>query len=486
VYPGQKGLPRGSVESLSNATAGIGRISESRGTLVLCVCVLSCAFALVYLPDVGRGLLKDDFGWIARSAVRSWRAAAALFRTAPTNDFFRPVVTLSFAVNRPICGLDSRCYGITNFCLALACAIGVALVAKALSIRAGAALFSAAVWIFNWHGINMAVLWISGRTALMLTVCAAFGVLALICRRSALGVALISCAIFSKEEGVLLPVMIGAWLFIDARIRRDWTTLRAMLPPVLCLFAADAVYLLLRSQSGAVTNATAPEYYRFSFTAARLASNLPEYLDRSATFAAVALLLFFIIGKVRWRAMPPEITSALCLGVVWWVGGFAITIFLPGRSSLYALFPSVGIALIAGAIASALWDGIAESRKRRLIIAGLLLPLLLWPVYHSRNRPAVREAELSQRTLAALQRVATARGAGTSVLLEDDLSERPSLDNAFSSGIQVAADLFIYPPIRVRISTPNDDAEPPGSTDPPSYDVRLVLSNGALREVSSR
>jgi hypothetical protein len=76
--------------------------------------VLSCAFALLYLPDVGHGLVKDDFGWIAHSAVRSWQDAVSLFRTAPTG-FFRPVVSLSFAVNQQVCGLNPRCYGITNF-----------------------------------------------------------------------------------------------------------------------------------------------------------------------------------------------------------------------------------------------------------------------------------------------------------------------------------------------------------------------------------
>jgi len=315
---------------------------------------------------------------------------------------------------------------------------------------------------------------------------ATFGALALITRRSLLGVVLISCAMFSKEEGVLLPVILSAWLFIDARIKRNRTTFRAMIPAVLCLFAADAVYLLLRSQSGAMTAATAPEYYRFSFTATRLASNIPQYFDRSATLAAASLLLFVIVGKVRWRAVPPETASALWLGGVWWVGGFAITIFLPGRSSLYALFPSVGVALIAGAVTSLAWDGIAESRRRRLIMVGLTLPFLLWPVYHSRNRPGVREAELSQRTLAELQRIANTRGAGTSVLLEDNPSERPSLDNAFSSGIQLAADLFISPPIRVQISQPLEPTQPLGVTQQSHYDIRLALSNGAIREAPSR
>ena len=51
-------------------------------------------------------------------------------------------------------------------------------------------------------------------------------------------VTLITCAMFSKEEGVLLPVILAAWLLIDARIRRNWMTFRAMLPAVMiCRFA---------------------------------------------------------------------------------------------------------------------------------------------------------------------------------------------------------------------------------------------------------
>src|SRR5580765_1727994 len=158
---------------------------ESRRTLILCVCVLSCAFALVYLPDVGHGLVKDDFGWIAQSSVRSWHDAVSLVRSAPSG-FFRPVVSLSFSLTEPVCGLDPKCYGFTNFSLAVACAIAVAFLARAVSTRAGAALFAAAVWIFNWHGINMAVLWVSGRTALIFTLFATFGAVALIARRSLL------------------------------------------------------------------------------------------------------------------------------------------------------------------------------------------------------------------------------------------------------------------------------------------------------------
>ena len=424
--------------------------------------------------------MRDDFGWIAHSSVGAWQDVARLFLTAPTG-FFRPVVSLSFAANQWACGPWAWCYGMVNFSLAVACAVAVALLARALSLRTGAALLAAALWLFNWHGINMAILWTSGRTALLLTLCATLGMVALVAGRSLVGVALIAGAMFSKEEGVLLPLIVAAWLIVDARIRSDWSRVRRLAPAVLCTFAADALYLLLRSQSGALTASTAPDYYRFSFTLGRLAVNLPEYLDRSITLSAAIMLLYIVAGRVRLRSVPPATASVLSLSLVWWIGSFAITMFLPLRSSLYALLPSVGAALAAGAIASLTWDSIAASRQRHLIAAGVMVPFLLWPVYHARNRRSVREADLSRLTLAELQRIATARGPGTSVLLEDDESAQPSLHNAFGSGVQLAADISVSPPIRVWLSPLSDERVAPDAR-PSRYDVRLVMSNGLLSE----
>lgn len=41
------------------------------------------------------------------------------------------------------------------------------LLAERLGLPVPAALLTAAVWSFNFHGINVAVLWISGRTSLL-------------------------------------------------------------------------------------------------------------------------------------------------------------------------------------------------------------------------------------------------------------------------------------------------------------------------------
>lgn len=92
-----------------------------------------------------------------------------LARVFATNvGFYRPLVTTSFAIDRAIWDLDPLGYAITNLVLLLADAAILFLLARRLMLPSPAALFAVAAWMFNFHGINMALLWISGRTALLL------------------------------------------------------------------------------------------------------------------------------------------------------------------------------------------------------------------------------------------------------------------------------------------------------------------------------
>ena len=88
---------------------------------------------------------------------------------------FRPVVSISFALNRSVSGLDPLGYGLVNVALLFGCCLAIVLLAQALSFSRPAALLCAALWAFNFHGINAAVLWISGRTALLVTLFAVLG-----------------------------------------------------------------------------------------------------------------------------------------------------------------------------------------------------------------------------------------------------------------------------------------------------------------------
>ena len=75
------------------------------------------------------------------------------------------------------------------------------------SVR-GCVIVAAAVWAFNFHGINMGVLWLSGRTSLLVTCFALAAAIAAAARhRGWLFVATL-LALLCKEEAMLLPAVL--------------------------------------------------------------------------------------------------------------------------------------------------------------------------------------------------------------------------------------------------------------------------------------
>jgi hypothetical protein len=438
---------------------------------------LLAAFGLIYLPAAGHGFIKDDFGWIAQSSVASWSDAAGLLGS-PTG-FFRPIVSLSFGVNRWLCGLQPLCYGLTNVALAVACGAAVFILARGLSLPAGAALLASALWIFNWHGINMATLWISGRTALMVVLFAVSAAAAFVRRRFTLAVLLSLGAMLAKEEGVLLPAILLAWMLASRRWPRGAGAVRFVVGSA----AAEALYLSLRANSGAFTLGSAPPFYHLSFTVQRLVENLPGYFDRTATFTLVVLLVAGFMCRPRRSALARTDPAILLFGGIWWAGSLGVTLFLPVRSSLYACLPSVGTALIGAAVISAAWPAIDVERQRRAVWAGLAMPFVLWPVFVVRNRPSVREAELSSRTIRVLEEVARQRGAGAVVLFKDDRAARPSLETAFGTMLPVAVNLMVAPRVSAWIDPPPVDAPLAGLRQPAHFDVQYALRDGQLVKI---
>ena len=448
--------------------------------LALGACLLLVAFSLIYAPAAGHGFVKDDFGWIARSRIRSPHEALNLLG-APSG-FFRPLVSLSFGVNRWACGVQPRCYGLTNVVLAIGCACALFLLARALSLPAEAALLASAIWIFNWHGINMGVLWISGRTALVAVLLGVLAATAFVRQRPWIAALLGFAAMLSKEEAVLLPPVLIAWSVAEGAVRRRWRPAAWVIQFAIGSAVLTVLYFVLRERSGALTPSTAPAFYRLSFTPARILRNGPAYLDRSATFAGAVLLAWLAICRPISSVLRPLNWSIVRFGTLWFTGALAVTVFLPVRSSLYACLPSVGVALMAAALVAGTWPSISTHRQRRAVLAGLALPMLLWPVYSSRNRNSVREAELSAHTISALQQVASEHGEGAVVLLRDDRSQKPSLDNSFGTLIQDAADLMVTPPIKVWIDPPPVDAALAGLQPPSHVDIVLTLRDGRLSE----
>lgn len=414
---------------------------------------------LIYGPEVGHGFVQDDFAWILHA--RSSGVLDALDRAFTTSlGFFRPIVTLSFALDEWMFGLEPFGYGLTNLLLAIACMFAVEHLGRRIGLAPRFALLAAGVWVFNFHGINMAVLWLSGRSSLLSTL---FGLIAasmLEARRPMLTTAFILLALLSKEDAVMLPLILFAWRVVHFKGETSplpvWRSAAKETWP---LFLVLIGYALLRSQSGAFTPVTAPDFYRFTMEPERLLRNFVEYLNRSGTTGALVLIAVFVVARAKPRLERIHATVAV-KGALWWLGGFALTMWLPVRSSLYAVFPSVGVALIVALMAGSLVPTLPSARRRALLIAGLLLPLLFLPLYRARNVRWVSLADLTTATLAHARTMLPELPDRTVITLIDDRDVRANFINAFSSLTPEASQLFLERGIEVAVEPPPDASRP--------------------------
>jgi hypothetical protein len=308
----------------------------------------------------------------------------------------------------------------------------------------------------------MAVVWLSGRTALLLTLFSVSASIASLRGRYVWASVLIAGALASKEEAVLLPVVLLAWTWYDGDRRHPLAVSCAVLVPLV-------VYAVVRSMTPAFTPATAPSFYQFTTAPALVLRNLGEYLDRSTTIVALCVA----IGLAVYRAAPAIDTSArrvLTMCSIWWVGMFAITIWLPVRSSLYAICPSVASALAGATVLASMRSQAGHRRRWRLepVLAVALLAAI--PIYRTRNHKWVEGARVSQRTLATIRADAPAHPAGGAILFHDEDDNGSTFRNAFGDLAAEAVQTALGGAWTARIDTTTD----PGRDDDVVAEYQLL------------
>ena len=444
------------------------------GLVALTLLVVLCA---AYLSDLGHGFVKDDFAWIAANRFHDLWGLARIFST--DNGFYRPVVGVTFGLNHLLCDLEPLCFGWTNFALLFGCAFAMVVLVRSMGLGVEAGLITAYFWLLNPHGINMAVLWISGRTALLLVLFAALAAAASMRGRRVLAGLFCLLALLSKEEAAALPLILCFWSVVPSGADERWNWrrgARTAAAPALAL----VVYALLRSQTGAMLPWTAPSFYRPSAAPGILARNLLEYLDRAFTFTTAAVLVACLVTWKVPRIGPVE-RRELWRGLAWAAGGFALTVFLPVRSSLYVCFPSVGVAIAGAAVLRALIQQASARNLCRLVAAAVIVPLVLLPVYRSRNQRWVRPAELSRQVVEDLRGVEADLRQGRMLVLFDAPGARVTLAGSFGTLVQDAVRLTTgIDHARVWVEPPPPDWELAGLTRPEGPVVRYWLRDGRL------
>ena len=432
--------------------------------------VLIALFGAIYLPALGHGFVKDDYRWIAAAEVHSPADVSRVFTT--NVGFYRPLVTISFAIDRSMWGLDARGYALTNTVLLFIDAGLFFLLARVLALPPMAALLACAVWLFNFHGINMALLWTSGRTALLLCLFALGSTLAFVAGGRLGGLAsgvLALAAMLCKEEAVMLPPLFVALHMVIAGGSRS---LRTAFIQSSTAWIAAAIYLLARGQSGAFGISTAPDYYRLTFDSGVVLRNAAEYLDRGATFAAGISTVMLLVAS-RATAFDDRERMAIRFGIAWFLAMYAITVFVPVRSSLYAVPPSLGAAVVTGAFAARAWRA-APQRFSRAAVALIVGVALLVPIYRARNHGLVEPADLAAQSLAAIQDAVRERPGVRDIVLVDDPGASVTLDAAFGALFPDAVRLFVNPRTRGTIREQRDEDANDAAA------VVLELRNGRL------
>jgi hypothetical protein len=411
----------------------------------LAALALLAILVAIYGPGIGKGFVKDDVVWVSANQVTSWSDVRALLTR--TDGFYRPIVGMTFALDRAVYGLAPFGFGVTNLGLLVLGASALAFLGTMLGLRAAPAIVGAGVWALNFHAVNMAVLWLSGRTALCVSIAAFLAAAAVLSRRPIVAAIAALIAMLAKEEAVMLPFILTGWAWVMAA--RGESRVGVAGPTWMAL----AIYLALRAQTTAMTPMTATEPYRFVLAPGALAGNALEYLDRSCTFSAGVLVIAHLLA---WRrpVMTPSLRRALGLGAIWFVGTFALTVFVPNRSSLYALLPSAAPALITAVLLQQLWDSTSAITHRRLIAVAVIGPMLLLPVYWSRNVRWIEIAELSSDTFAAVGSVARERPDLDVLLFRDDRSTRRSFADTYDQLLPVAVRLAAGRDIKAEMAAP--------------------------------
>jgi hypothetical protein len=350
-------------------------------------------------------------------------------------------------------------------------AIGASIVvlSRSLGFTALGGVFAAALWALNFHGIDMALLWISGRTSLMTTLFAETAAIAFARTRFILAGLFTLGALLSKEESLMLPVVFAIWTWIDRGPINSKEHIRAVGPS----FGALAIYVALRSRTDAFTPFDAPSFYRLTFDPASLVRNALEYMDRSLTFTVAVLLLGWVAFSRQRLRLDESERRVVLKGSAWLVLGFAVTIFVPVRSSLYVCFPTVGAALIGLGVGRALWRTIPGPRQQTAVISAVVLPLLLLPIHWARHQRWTDNALLSSRFVARLQSALNATPDVSRVVVYDDPSSRPSTTTAFAGALPQAVELVAGRPLPVEVI-------PVTSSDP---HVPIAHEPGVLRFV---
>ncbi|MGD8328135.1 MAG: hypothetical protein PVJ49_01785 [Acidobacteriota bacterium] len=420
----------------------------------------ACGLSLLaYAPVAGAGFQSDDFRWLWHARIGGWVDVGRIF--TETLGFYRPFTQLLWSFDLWRAGGDPFAFFVTNFALHLLVLVLFAFFARRLladPAAAGAAVMLAAL---SHHTNNMAVIWISGRGALLgsAAALAALWLWDRWCRQEAGVVAWLgACAATAVGLGAYEAV-VGVPLLMALMIPYRGGGRRPMISAMGPL-ALWAPYLVMRLAVGARQPWSAGEGY--SYRLAAVLPNLAEYLGRALAVAAVLFAVVLIAalaarcGASVARAARDGARPVAAFGIAWFLIGLLPALPVVARSNLYVYFAALGLDLVAGATLVSAWRRLHRERRsaaRVVVVVTTLAVLLLWPPFAwSRNGRLAGQARLAMSAIADMRQAVPRPGDGECIALVDDEAHRPNLHGAFAGDLYWLG-AYVYdeePSYRVR------------------------------------
>ncbi len=412
----------------------MGRRGVARDAILLAL-VLAAAI-VAYRPLLALGHLGwDTYPLIVTSRIQSAADFFGAFREElmggryPHGHFYRPVTTLSIALDHAIWGLDAYGYHLSQLGLLLVCTLGVSALGWRLLGPGPGAL--AAALLFALHPLHLETLPVAARRAETLALL--FTLLALVLAptprpraagwRAGLCALCAALAVASKENGAVVMPLLAALLLAEANVPALGDRLRAALRA--CALPAVAVALVLLGRTAVLGGLGGHAESSLLGAAARGLALAPLYahllcmpqplvsepaLARGLVAASTAALA----ASLAFSLPPSRLRPLLAVCGVW----ILAALWLNGLSGDVASWYAVGMlppfALLVGGLAQGAARHWAQGRRALAALAAVLFALLVAQAL--RYTPLLHDYPdwplVSERSAAFLERVREAtRGA---------------------------------------------------------------------------
>jgi hypothetical protein len=313
--------------------------------------------AVGYLPFLDGGRLTDDFVHLehARQSGRS----LSLFASADPFGFYRPLPQATYLLEqRAVGGLPAAARGL-NLLLHLVILLSAFFAARMLLNESRAALLATIAFALTPKAPPIAVLWVSARADLLMSLFVFLALLAWIRWERSGGMRwfVLACACYilafaSKETAALLPLVL---LFVPSG-RSPFSLARvASVAPMVALGLG---LLAVRIPVGALMPSSSDSHYDLISGFDRWIRSTRNYFGRALPSPLALVAAMAGAGWLDRRRTEPErqapATFALAplamFAAVWFLAFLAPVMPIVARSELYLYLPGFGLCLLAAGL----------------------------------------------------------------------------------------------------------------------------------------